>query len=116
MKNQEPIAYFDIGPINKSGLRSIVQLYPGPNWPPDRTKARYLQKRRLRRGREAYYWVPPRWAKRQGFKLSAEALGSDFIQANIRAELLNKFLDDWRRENSNKSIPVWTNKCSECVS
>jgi integrase len=59
---------------------------------------RYMVARRLKSGATGFYWVPPSWAKRNGFTLSVEALGIDYGNAKKRCDdLLNPHLDAWRR-------------------
>lgn len=56
-----------------------------------------MTEKRLSDGRIAYYWTPQRRDAAAGFKLKAEALGHDYAQAKLRADDLNRHLDDWRR-------------------
>lgn len=58
---------------------------------------RYMVAKRLKDGRVSYYWAPPGRDVTAGFKLHAEALGHDYAQAKIRADELNRHIDDWRR-------------------
>ncbi len=57
---------------------------------------RYVQRRKLKTGQIAYYWCPPHWARRRGFPLISEALGSCLDKAQGRIEKLNEYLDNWR--------------------
>ncbi len=52
------------------------------DWP------RYLKLKRLKGGRDAYYWEPHKWDKAAGFTLPAERLGSDYAAARDRAIIL----------------------------
>lgn len=60
------------------------------DWP------RYLESRRLASGQTAWYWIPPRSARKAGFTLAPEALGTRFAAAAERARMLNEHLDAWR--------------------
>lgn len=60
------------------------------DWP------RYMVGKRLASGQLAYYWGPPANDKNSGFRLHAEALGTDYGAAKTRADELNMHLDDWR--------------------
>ncbi len=57
---------------------------------------RYVQRRKLKTGQIAYYWCPPHWARKRGFPLISEALGSCLDKAQGRIENLNSYLDNWR--------------------
>jgi len=57
---------------------------------------RYVQRRKLKTGQISYYWCPPHWARKRGFPLISEALGSCLDKAQGRIEKLNSYLDNWR--------------------
>jgi hypothetical protein len=58
---------------------------------------RYMTDQRLTGGTTAYYWKVPSWAKKGGFPLRSEALGTDYGEAKRRCEeILNPQLDAWR--------------------
>jgi hypothetical protein len=48
-----------------------------------------MRLKRLRDGRTAYYWRPPRRAEREGLPVHFEALGTNFVEAVERAIKLN---------------------------
>lgn len=57
---------------------------------------RYMKQRRLRSGGTAFYWQPQGRDIAAGFTLGAEALGTDYAAACLRAAKLNEHLDAWR--------------------
>lgn len=58
---------------------------------------RYMTAKLLKDGRAAYYWGPQRRDITAGFTLHSEPLGHDYAQAKLRADELNRHLDDWRQ-------------------
>jgi integrase len=81
---------------------------------------RYVRKRRLKDGREAYFWELPSWARppaeRFGRQCPAksEALGTYVADAHRRGDILNTILDEWRAgvgndapEGTVKALFLW---------
>jgi hypothetical protein len=60
---------------------------------------RYLERRLLADGKVAFYYVPPK-AARKAKILDAVPLGTDPVKAVARAEELNKILDGWRMKTA----------------
>jgi hypothetical protein len=60
------------------------------DWP------RYMKRRRLANGDDAFYWEPQSRYKNAGCPIRAEALGKTFEAAAQRARFLNEHLDAWR--------------------
>jgi hypothetical protein len=56
----------------------------------------YMTSRTLRDGSTAYYWRLPAKARREGYPIYGEALGCDFVQACLRAEMLNALYEAFR--------------------
>lgn len=57
----------------------------------------YMTAKRLKAG-IAYYWAPPTWARSNGCRIDAEALGADYAIAKARCdEILNPQFEAWRR-------------------
>jgi hypothetical protein len=59
----------------------------------------------LASGGTAYYWKPPSWARKAGFPLRSEALGTDYAEAKRRCDgILNPQLDAWRAKGDAPSL------------
>jgi hypothetical protein len=78
-----------------TGLRPIISLPTKVDPPTVLRLPRYMQQRKIKSGL-AHYWCKPTWARRGGCSIPNEALGSDFVAAVERAEVLNCELDAWR--------------------
>lgn len=66
--------------------------------------------KRLASGQEAYYWGPRSKDLKNGFPLVSEALGCDYGAAKARADHLNTYLDNWRRDKTaDKSLDLSPN-------
>jgi len=74
---------------------------------------RYCRRKPLKNGRWAYFFEPPTWARKQGCRFAAEALGQNYDAAVIRAEstLLPAF-DSWRTDGLSDLAPIGVTKGS----
>ncbi len=87
-----------LGILNKSQLASLVQASLEQR--EDAAKLpRYVQRRKLKSGMIGYYWCPPHWARKRGFPLISESLGSCLDKSEDRIESLNRYLDNWRESH-----------------
>ena len=58
------------------------------------------------RGVWAYFFQPPAWARRQGCRIDAKALGSDYVAAVAEAEtILLPLFDSWRTKGASDAVP-----------
>lgn len=68
---------------------------------------RYCQRKLLAKGRVAYYFSPPSWARRHGCDLRPEALGSDHATAIERVEkVLLPAFESWRSRGLSDITPA----------
>jgi hypothetical protein len=88
--------YFN-GPPNK--ISRLGPLIPVAIQPGMRT-------RRLANGQVAYYWDPPRRAKREGLPIHGEPLGTNFVEAVRRALRLNALCQSFPAKLSKKSKTI----------
>lgn len=84
-----------LGTPNKLGLPPLIKAFTKRRNHPDKLP-RYVQARKLKSGKIAYYWCPPHWARKNNFPLISEALGFHLDKAQGRIEALNAYLDKWR--------------------
>jgi hypothetical protein len=73
----------------------MMRRYKPARWP------RYMDDHQRKDGSTAYYWKVPTWAKKGGFPLNSEALGTNYGTSKQRCDdVLNPQLDAWRRADS----------------
>ena len=94
------IGVWKLGPANLAGFRDLIKVTSSQF----SRRPRYMQHRQLRNGRRAYYWCAPSYARRGGFSLQGEPLGTDIEKAANHAVLLNAFLDDWKASRKSQRI------------
>jgi len=87
--------FWGLGALNKAGLRPLVKAF-SKRKQITKKLPRYVQARKLKSGKIAYYWCPPHWARNNNFPLISEALGDHLDKAQGRIEVLNVYLDNWR--------------------
>jgi hypothetical protein len=81
---------------------------------------RYVRTRRLKDGRDAYFWELPSWARPPAERfgrtcpVKSEALGTYVADAHRRGDILNEILDEWRAgvgndapEGTVKALFLW---------
>ena len=67
---------------------------------------RYCRRKALKSGRYAYFFEPPTWARKQGCRVRAEALGTEHAFALERAEkVLLPAFDSWRSRGLSDMAP-----------
>lgn len=90
--------FWNLVQLNKSVLEFLFDDFENDR-SATRPLPRYVQKRLLKSGMIGYYWCPPHWARKNGFPLISEALGSHLDKAEDRIENLNDYLDKWRESH-----------------
>lgn len=68
---------------------------------------RYCRRKALKDGRWAYFFEPPTWARRQGCRVTAEALGREHAAAVNRVQnVLLPAFDSWRSGGLSDMVPA----------
>jgi hypothetical protein len=69
-----------------------------PGWPD------YMLAKRIAGG-VRYYWNAPTWARKRGYPMASEALGTDYAAAKARCdEFLNPAFDSWRTGGATDTV------------
>jgi hypothetical protein len=67
---------------------------------------RYFRRKRLKNGGWAYFFEPPTWARKQGCRVKAEALGKNEVVAVSRVkDVLLPAFDSWRSGGLSNMVP-----------
>jgi hypothetical protein len=71
-----------------------------PGWP------QYMEQKRSGRGLR-YFWNAPSWARKRGYSVKSEPLGSDYTAAKARCDdYLNPMFEAWRTGGDAKRIAL----------